>query len=123
MGELTRTVSDRTERRSALVLIVGGVVSAFGVAACCALPILLATAGIGTAWLTGIAMVSLPYRNTLMIVSLVSLIVSAALLWRMQRTAACCVPDAICTPKWLRLSLLVGLLIGVGLLVGGYMYV
>lgn len=123
MGELTRTVSDRTERRSALVLIVGGVASAFGVAACCALPILLATAGIGTAWLTGIAMISLPYRNTLMIVSLVSLIVSAALLWRMQRTAARCGPDAICTPKWLRLSLLVGLLIGAGLLVGGYMYV
>ncbi|MFZ5745486.1 MAG: mercuric transporter MerT family protein [Pseudomonadota bacterium] len=123
MGELTRTVSDRTERRSALVLIVGGVASAFGVAACCALPILLATAGIGTAWLTGIAMISLPYRNTLMIVSLVSLIVSAALLWRMQRTAARCGPGTICTPKWLRLSLLAGLLAGAGLLVGGYMYV
>ncbi|MEA3262418.1 MAG: mercuric transporter MerT family protein [Pseudomonadota bacterium] len=123
MGELTRTVSDRTERRSALVLIVGGVASAFGVAACCALPILLATAGIGTAWLTVIAMISLPYRNTLMIVSLVSLIVSAALLWRMQRTAARCGPGTICTPKWLRLSLLVGLLAGAGLLVGGYMYV
>ena len=123
MGELTRTVSDRTERRSALVLIVGGVASAFGVAACCALPILLATAGIGTAWLTGIALISLPYRNTLMIVSLVLLIVSAALLWRMQRTAARCGPGTICTPKWLRLRLLVGLLAGAGLLVGGYMYV
>ncbi|MBS3928289.1 MAG: mercuric reductase [Sphingomonadales bacterium] len=123
MGELDRTASDKNERRSALVLIVGGVASAFGVAACCALPILLATAGIGTAWLTGIAMVSLPYRNTLMIVSLVSLLVSAGLLWRIQRGAGRCGPGAVRTPKWLRLSLLAGLLIGAGLLVAGYMYV
>lgn len=123
MGELTLNSTDRNERRGAMVLTIGGVASAFGVAACCALPILFATAGIGTAWLAGIAMVSLPYRNSLMIVSLVSLLVSAALLWRMQRNAARCGPDAICTPRWLRLSLLAGLLIGASLLVAGYMYV
>lgn len=68
-------------------------------------------------------MISLPYRNTLMLVSLVSLLFSAALLWRMQLGAARCGPEAVCAPRWLRLSLLAGLLTGSGLLVAGYMYV
>jgi len=116
-------VSDRNQRRGAMLLTVGGMASAFGVAACCALPILLATAGIGTAWLTGIATFSAPYRSALMIVSLISLLASAGLLWRIQQNARQCGNDAFCTPAWLRLGLLVGLLIGAGLLVAGYLYV
>lgn len=115
--------SDRNQRRGAVVLTVGGVASAFGVAACCALPILFATAGIGTAWLTGIATISAPHRSALMIVSLVSLLTSAALLWRIQQNARRCGEDAVCTPAWLRLGLLIGLLVGAGLLVAGYLYV
>lgn len=124
MDELTELPSDRNERRGAMLLTASGVASAFGVAACCALPILLATAGIGTAWLTGIAAISLPYRSGLMVFSLISLLISAALLWRIQRTASRCGGNAAaCTPKWLRLSLLACLLIGAALLLAGYMYV
>lgn len=123
MADQTEDVSDRNQRRSAVVLTVGGMASAFGVAACCALPILFATAGIGTAWLTGIATLSAPYRSALMIISLMSLLVSAALLWRIQQSAEQCGNDTVCTPKWLRLCLLAGLLIGAFLLAAGYLYV
>lgn len=123
MTDKIEGVSDRNQRRGAMLLTAGGMASAFGVAACCALPILFATAGIGTAWLTGIATISAPYRSALMIVSLLSLLMSGVLLWRIQRNAARCGNDGVCTPKWLRVCLLAGLLIGAGLLVAGYRYV
>lgn len=123
MADQIEGVSDRNQRCGAMLLTVGGMASAFGVAACCALPILFATAGIGTAWLTGIATISAPYRSALMIVSLISLLASAALLWRIQQNAARCGDDVVCTPTWLRLGLLVGVLIGASLLVAGYLYV
>lgn len=123
MGNSEQGGSDKIERRGALVLIVGAIGSAFGVAACCALPMLLATAGIGTTWLTGIAMISLPHRNALILVSLLALVGSAALLWRIERAVVRCADGATCTPRWQRLSLLAGLLVGIGLLVAGYLYV
>lgn len=123
MAEKIEEVSDQKQRRGAVLLVTSGIASAFGVAACCALPILFATAGIGTAWLTGIATISAPYRNVLMIVSLISLLASTTLLWRIQQNARRRGNDTACTPIWLRLGLLVGVLIGAGLLVAGYMYV
>ena len=39
-------------------LTLAGIAAAFGVAACCALPILFASAGIGAAWLGGVAIVA-----------------------------------------------------------------
>lgn len=123
MADKIEGESDRNQRRGAVMLTIGGVATAFGVAACCALPILFATAGIGTAWLTGIATISAPYRSALMIVSLTSLLASTALLWRIQQNARRCGYDAVCTPTWLRLGLLAGVLIGAGLLVAGYLYV
>lgn len=123
MADQIEGLSFRSQRRGAMLLTFGGVASAFGVAACCALPILFATAGIGTAWLTGIAVISTPYRSALMIGSLVSLAASAALLWRIQQNARRCGDEGVCTPKWLRLCLLAGLLIGIALLVAGYLYV
>lgn len=47
---------------AAVALTVGGLVAAFGVASCCALPFLLATAGVGAAWLGGIALLAAPHR-------------------------------------------------------------
>lgn len=123
MADQIEAVSDRNQRRSAMLLTVGGITSAFGVAACCALPILFATAGIGTAWLTGIATISSPHRSALMMVSSISLLASAVLLWRIQQNARRCGNDVVCTPIWLRLGLLVGVLIGAGLLFAGYLYV
>lgn len=77
----------------------GALAAAFGVASCCALPLLLTTIGESTAWLGGVA-----------------------LLWREQRAASICGPNDTCTPPTVRVLTLVGLLIGAGLLWAGYVY-
>ncbi|MBN8907782.1 MAG: hypothetical protein J0H99_14365, partial [Rhodospirillales bacterium] len=61
--------------------------AAFGVASCCALPFLLATLGLGTAWLGGIALLAAPHRLFLLAASALCLVAGAVLLWR-QRGAA-----------------------------------
>ena len=107
----------------AVSLVLGGIVAAFGVAACCALPIVLASAGLGAAWLGGIGAAAAPYRTPLLIVAALCLSGGAALLLRQQRAAARCGPDGICTPAAMRLVTLIGLLLGAVLLWLGYRYV
>lgn len=108
---------------SAAVLTVGGIAAAFGVASCCALPLLLTAAGLGAGWLGGIAMASSPYRTLLLSSSAVFLIGGAILLWRQQRRAMTCGSDGACTPPAVRTALLVGLMFGAILLWLGYSYV
>jgi mercuric ion transport protein len=105
----------------AVLLTLGGVGAAFGVASCCALPLLLATAGLGTAWLGGIALVAAPHRTILLAVAGLCLAGAAALQWR-QRRAALCVPRALCARPAVRGLTTLGLLLGVVLLALGYAY-
>ncbi|MCW3837258.1 mercuric transporter MerT family protein [Sphingomonas canadensis] len=109
--------------RGAAFLTVGGIAAAFGVASCCALPILLATAGLGAGWLGGIASAASPYRTLLLSLSALFLIGGAILLWRQQRVAMTCGPDGVCTAPAIRAILLIGLLVGATLLYLGYAYV
>ncbi len=44
----------------AVLFTVGGLAAAFGVASCCALPLLLTTIGVSTAWLGGVALLARP---------------------------------------------------------------
>lgn len=104
-------------------LTLGGIAAGFGVAACCALPMLLASVGIGSAWLAGIAMAALPYRVALLAIGALCLLAGAALLVRQQAAAARCASDAACTSRVTRLITLPGLLIGAILLWLGYVYV
>ena len=115
--------SDKARLGGAALLTVGGIGAAFGVAACCALPIMLATAGIGTAWLTGIASVTAPHRDIWIAISALSLLISAFMLWRAHKNAVRCGGVAASSPRWLRIALAGGLLIGAGLLVAGILYV
>jgi mercuric ion transport protein len=104
-----------------VLLTLGGLAAAFGVASCCGLPFLLATAGIGTAWLTGFALLAAPHRSVLLIVGAVCLAGGAALFWRRQRIAAC-TPGAFCSRPAVRNLTLAGLLVGLALLYLGYAY-
>jgi mercuric ion transport protein len=118
------SVARRPANGSGAVLItLGGLAAAFGVASCCAIPLLLTTIGVGTAWLGGVALLAAPHRGLLLIVGALCLIGGAGLLWRQQRTAATCEPGAPCTPPVVRALTLVGLLIGAVLLWAGYAYV
>jgi len=123
MADQTDYPSDKARLGGAALLTVGGIGAAFGVAACCALPIMLATAGIGTAWLAGIASVAAPYREIWIFISALSLLISAFMLWRAQQNAVRCGGVAASSPRWLRITLAVGLLVGAALLVAGILYV
>ena len=50
-----------------LLLAAGGLAAAFGAASCCALPLLLGSLGIGSAWLVAVAWVAAPHRLALLI--------------------------------------------------------
>ncbi|KGB54709.1 Mercuric ion transport protein, MerT precursor [Sphingopyxis sp. LC81] len=108
---------------AAAALTATGIAAAFGVAACCALPILLASAGIGAAWLGGIAMIAVPYRTPLLLIAAACLLFGAFLLFRQQRAARRCGPGGACTPPVVRILTLAGLLLGAALLWAGYHYV
>ncbi|WP_299110078.1 mercuric reductase [uncultured Bradyrhizobium sp.] len=109
--------------RGALLLAFGAIVSAFGVASCCALPILLTTAGVSVGWLVGIAVAAAPYRAPLLGLSALCLVGGAIMLWRQQRVAMTCGSDSACAPPALRAMVLVGLAVGAILLWLGYSYV
>ncbi len=105
----------------ALLLAAGGFAAAFGAAACCALPLLLGSLGLGSAWLLALAWVAAPHRIALLAIAIVCLASgSGVLLWRRHR-AASCVPAA---GRRLALTSLVTavLSLGVVLVVLGFLY-
>lgn len=113
----------RPKASGSVLLTLGGLAAAFGVAACCALPLLMISLGLGTAWLGGIASVAAPIRSLLLVFSALALAGGAILLWRQQRHAATCGPNGVCTPPAVRALTLVGLIVGVVMLIAGYLYV
>jgi mercuric ion transport protein len=118
-----RSMARRSGNGSGAVLFtLGGLAAGFGVASCCALPLLLTTIGVGTAWLGDVALLAAPHRGALLAVGALCLLGGAALLWRQQQTAAACGPHGACTPPALRALTLVGLIIGAVLLWLGYAY-
>ena len=108
--------------RGTVLLTTGGFAAAFAVAACCALPLLLAGAGLGTAWLGSVAIVALPYRAALLAFALASLAGGAWLWWRQHRAVQVCAPGGVCARPVMRGITLTGLVAGWLLLVAGVIY-
>ena len=121
MADIRAKDSSRVTGPGSVLLTVSGLVAAFGVASCCGLPLLLTTAGLGTAWLTGFAQLATPHRGSLLVVAAVCLAGGAVLLWRQQRMAACA-PGALCSRASVKGLTLTGLLLGLGLFYLGYTY-
>jgi len=112
MADLSGTPHDRLTRGAgAVALTAAGLVAAFAVASCCGLPFLLATAGLGTAWLGGFAPLAAPHRALLLAAATACLAGAAVLLWP-QRSVALCAPRAICARPAIRGVTLIGLLVG-----------
>ena len=113
-------MDDPTSRAplSAAVLTVGGIGAAFAAASCCGLPFVLASTGIGFAWLTGLAILSTPYRPFLLVGAAVCLVGGAVLLWRAQRRARTC---GVRRPA-ARNAIIAGLAVGAVLFYLGYAY-
>jgi len=84
---------------------------------------LLAGVGIGTAWLTGIALFTAPHRTAFLAIAAGSLIGGAALLGWQSRNAKVCAQGAVCAKPAVRWMTGTGLLFGSVLLYLGYNYV
>ncbi|GGF00858.1 hypothetical protein GCM10011611_03030 [Aliidongia dinghuensis] len=120
-SKLDLTARTRSAGSGAVALTLGGLAAAFGVASCCGLPFLLAGAGLGTAWLYGVALLAAPHRLLLMTVAATCLAGGAILLWR-QRRQAVCAPGSVCAKPAVQALVVVGLLVGSALLYLGYSY-
>jgi mercuric ion transport protein len=125
MTDETRAVlteRETTKETGALLLAIGGLAAAFGAASCCAIPMLLGSLGLGSAWLAGIAIIAAPHRIALITAAIVCLVGAGAVLtW--YRRAPACAPD-----YGLRQSrstpLIIGFLsVGTMLAVAGYLFV
>jgi mercuric ion transport protein len=79
----------------ATLLAAGGLAAAFGAASCCALPLLLGSLGIATAWLGGLSLLAGPYHAILLAAAVVSLVGGGLLLWR-RRAGVACAPGVAC---------------------------
>lgn len=101
------------ERAAPPILTLGGIAAAFGLASCCALPLLLSSLGISAAWLAGIALFAAFHRTAFLAVALIGLAGGAAMVvWQRQRfTRAMLVVQAA------------GLVLGAVLLWAGLTYV
>ena len=121
MNDAPRPSRGKPRGTGAVVLTAGGLLAGFAAAACCALPLLLGTLGLGSAWLFGVATVAAPHRRAILIVGGMALAIAAVLWWR-QRTNVC-EPGAWCAKPGVRILTLIGLVIGAMLLVAGYIYV
>jgi len=104
-----------------LFLVTAGLAAAFGAASCCALPLLLGTVGIGSAWLATVAWVAAPHRVALLVAAIVFLAAGGAMLFRRRRAAACA-PGAVCGRPVISSLLAIALLVGGALVVLGYVY-
>lgn len=80
----------------ATLLIAGGVISAFGAASCCALPLLLGSVGLASVWLGSFALVAGPHRPALLAAAVICLVAGGGMLLRRRRADAACAPGAVC---------------------------
>jgi len=105
----------------AFLLAAGGVAAAFGAASCCALPLLLSSLGLGSAWLAAVARFAAPHRLALLGVAVACLAGGGGmLLWRRRSVASCAsgaCGNAVTAPVVTSL-----LLLGAVLVVLGWMF-
>ena len=99
--------------KGAIAFLAGGYASALSAAACCGLPVLLASAGIGTAWLLPVARLAGPYADWLAITALALMAASLVLVLRAPRI---CSPGALCASLPFRATMIAGLAGGGALL-------
>jgi mercuric ion transport protein len=112
-------MNDGAKSTSAIALVTAGVGTAFALAACCAIPVLLAGAGVGAAWLTPLVLTAEPHAEVLTGVSAVALIGAVGVV---ARTPKQCEPSAICARPWFRGSVIAAALVGAVLLVLSKIY-
>lgn len=97
------------------VFAAGGLLAAFGVASCCALPIALSLLGISAVSLVGVGYLAAQYQQELLYGAVACLGAAAFVMWR-QRRARHCTPGAACARPTVDWGSKIALLLAVGLL-------
>jgi mercuric ion transport protein len=97
------------------VFAAGGLLAAFGVASCCALPVALSLLGISAASLAGIGLLAARFQQELF-VGAVALLAGAAVIMWWQRRALACIPGSTCERPTLDWGSKIALVLAVGLL-------
>jgi mercuric ion transport protein len=97
------------------VLAAGGLLAAFGVASCCALPVALSLLGISAASLVGVGYLAAQYQRELFFGAVICLGAAAFIMWR-QRRARLCAPGAACSRPTVDWGSKIALVLAFGLL-------
>ena len=101
---------------TAKMLLAGaGLVAAFGVASCCALPVALSLVGIGAASLLTIGAFAAPYQAVLFYTAVLCLGAASVVLWR-QRRARLCSPGVACARPAFDVAGIAAVVLALGLL-------
>ncbi len=108
--------SEKSRDAAKTVFAAGGLLAAFGVASCCALPIALSLLGISAASIVGVGYLAAQYQQELLYAAAVCLGASAFIMVR-QRKARSCAPGAACANPILGWGSRIALVLAIGLLV------
>ena len=103
----------------AIALAISGIASAFALSACCALPILLAGAGLTSYWLAPFGEAGSQFRTPLTVLAVVSL---AGAAYVGLRSAKTCQPGDLCARPWLRAAIVAAVAFGTVLLIASKHY-
>jgi mercuric ion transport protein len=112
-------MNDSMKSTGAVALVAGGIGAAFALAACCAVPLALASLGIGAAWLAPVVSVSQPHAEVLTGVSAIALLGSVGVVARAPKG---CEPNATCARPWFRWAIIAAAFVGAALLVLSKVY-
>lgn len=112
-------MSAEAKSSGAIALVISGLASAFALAACCALPILLAGAGLSAYWLAPVAAFGLQFTTALTFLAVLSLAGAAFIVLRSAKTYA---PVDLCARPWFRVVIVVAAIVGIILLIASKLY-
>lgn len=107
--------SEKGRDTAKTMLAAGGLLAAFGVASCCAIPIALSLLGISAAFLVGVGYLAAQYQQELFYGAVICLGAAVFIMWR-QRQARLCAPGATCSRPTLDWTSKIALVFAVGLL-------
>ena len=117
----TSTGRKMASETGATLLVAGGLVSAFGAASCCALPVLLGSLGLASAWFGSLAILAGPHRPALLAAAVICLVAGGGvLLWR--RAVTTFAPGAVCGRPMLSALIAGALSLGAILTVLGFVF-
>jgi mercuric ion transport protein len=119
----TRDMPEREtgKETGAVLLALGLLAAAFGAASCCALPMLLGSLGISSAWLFAVAVLAAPHRLALISAAVLCL-VGAGIMLALRRRVIACASGSVCGHRAVTPLVVSLTIIGTALAVAGYLY-